>query len=106
MADLVQVVNLTVPEAAGIRGFTHTTDDGKHYIELVKETGTCDACPHDNEEAQLVKHDDGYRINQQTVYRIKGNTRTGHLCRDHLKQQPTHIALLDDIPRPCGADTA
>lgn len=98
MADLVQVVDLTVPEAAGIRGFTHTTDDGKHYIELVEETGICDACPHD-EEAQLVEHDDGYRVNQQTVYRIKGNTRTAHLCRDHLEQQPTHIDLRDTVPQ-------
>lgn len=77
MTGLVQFVDLTLPEADGIRGFAMTTDDGRHYIELVEADGQCEGC-------------DG---NESTVYRLKQTTHTCLLCRDHLKKQPYHLGF-------------
>jgi len=95
-ADLVQIVDLTVKEARDIRPFTDTTDDGRHYIELVRIDDDCEACEH--RETRIVENDDGHRVEDRAVYRLKDTIRTIPLCREHLKTQPHHIELRDDLP--------
>jgi hypothetical protein len=89
-ADLKQYVDMTVPEADGLKGYTQTTDDGKHYVPHKPAEGHCERCP---DEDELRETDDGVAVATQTVYRPNGDKHATGLCRDHLAKQPMTIGL-------------
>jgi hypothetical protein len=89
-ADLKQYVDMTVPEADGLKGYTKTTDDGKHYVPHKAAEGTCELCP---DEDELRETDDGVAVTSQIVYHPAGDKHTTPLCRYHLAEQPMTIGL-------------
>lgn len=88
--DLYQLVDLTVPEADGIKGFVEVDDEGRHRLPLVEADGSCEKC---RDTAELVDRGDGVDVEHRTVYRMAGTTHTVHLCRDHLAEEPTHVGF-------------
>ena len=98
MVVLIQFVDLTVQESDGIRGHTQVDEEGRHYLELIKDNH-CDVCTDD--ETELVEDENGVSIEESTAYRIKGVIQTSPLCREHLAQQPTHVGFTE----PNGGET-
>lgn len=90
-ADLIQIVDMTQPEADGIASYVEIDSGGRHVLELVETEGECDAC---DGEPELVETEHGVEVRDEPVYKIAGADQSGLLCQEHVAQQPYHTGFI------------
>jgi len=86
---LYQLVDLTVLEAHGIKGFVEVDDEGRHLLSLHEAESPCEKC---RAEAELIETTDGYSAATQPTYTIPARGSPA-LCREHLAEEPTHVGF-------------
>ena len=94
MADLLEIVDMSVPEADGVEPYVKVSEDGQHYVELLEADAPCEVCEHG--ETQLVDADDAVIVREPPTYQIKGG-RGPALCRHHLKREPYVLSLVEVV---------